>query len=335
MSEQLFSDKSEEDILKEKLSKGKAAEFSFIIPTFNEEQHLPEVLSAIKQLDEKFTYEILVVDNGSTDATVGIAKSFGAHVLRDPTKTIAGLRNLGAKYAVGKILVFLDGDVIITPQWVEESGNLRTLLKKNNRIVTGSRCGISGNPSWIEKYWFSPMIFGKSNYINSGHLIVDREIFFELGEFNDILVTSEDWDFCMKAKQRGIEIINNPDLYVIHKGYPKTLLQFFRREKWHGIQDASSMRAFLNSRPAIIALTYWITGTFGLFLSIYHKSIFYGMLAIIFNSFICFIATLEMKRRYALNIFFYFLLYHVYLFARGLTLLEKLTGKSLFVRRHR
>ena len=321
--------------MKEKLSKGKAAVLSFIIPTFNEEQNLPEALSAIKQLDEKFTYEIIVVDNGSTDATVGIAKSFGAHVLRDPTKTIAGLRNLGANYAVGKILVFLDGDVIITPQWVKECGNMRTLLKKNSRIITGSRCGISGNPSWIEKYWFSPMIFGKSNYINSGHLIVDRNIFFKLGGFNDVLVTGEDWDFCVKAKHEGIEIINNPDLYVIHKGYPKTLSQFFRREKWHGIQDASSMRDFFNSRPAIIALAYWISGTFGLFLSIYYKSITYVMLAIIFNSFICFIATLEMKRRHALNIFFYFILYHVYFFARGLTLLEKLTRKSLLDKRHR
>lgn len=292
---------------------------SFIIPAHNEEKHLPKVLATINQLISDLVYEIIVVDNGSTDSTVNIAQEFGAMVLQDSSKTIAGLRNLGAEYAMGKILVFLDADVIITPKWAKEIVNLTSKLDENNRIVTGSHCGISANPSWIEKYWFLPMTLEKSNYMNSGHLIIDRNVFHEIGGFNSDLITGEDWEFCMRAKQKGIAIINNPELSVIHEGYPKTLRQFIRREKWHGIQDFYDMKSFINSKPAIFAVLYWLLGILGIILSVYYKSITYIVSAIMINSTLCLLVTLYKRKQLPINMIFYFLLYNAYFFARGLS----------------
>ena len=202
---------------------------SFIIPAYNEEKHLPKVLATINQLLSDLAYEIIVVDNGSTDSTVNIAQEFGANVFSSSDMTIAGLRNLGAECAIGKILVFLDGDVFITSMWAKEISKVISAFQHNKHIITGSRCGISLQPTWIERYWFAPMIQERSNYMNSGHLIIDKEIFNEIGGFNDTLVTGEDWEFSMRAKQNGITIINNPELHVIHEGYPKTLMQFVRK----------------------------------------------------------------------------------------------------------
>ncbi len=306
-----------------KKSKG-AVDISFIIPVYNEEENLPNVLSAIRQFVTNLTYEIIIVDNGSTDSTVSIAQEFGAKVLYNSSSTIAGLRNLGAQSAQGRVLVFIDGDVIITQGWAENISEVLSIIEQDKRVITGSRYGVRTKPSWIEKHWFLPMTQEKANYINGGNLIIDSDVFHEIGGFNDTLITGEDYEFCMRAKQKGIVIINNPKLHVIHEGYPKTLKQFIRREKWHGIQDVYNINSFLKSKPAILSMFYWLSGMAGIILFLYYKSLIYLMSAIFINTAICFLTTLFKRRQYPLSIFSYFLLYHVYFFARGLSLIERL-----------
>lgn len=300
---------------------------SFIIPAYNEEKYLPKVLAAIQELVSSLTYEIIVVDNGSTDSTVNIAHEFGAMLLQDSSKTVAGLRNLGAEHATGDVLIFLDGDVIITEGWSRNIFKVLSSMKQNNRIITGSRCGISLQPTWIERYWFAPMIQERSNYMNSGHLIISRAVFYEIGRFDGSLVTGEDWEFSIRAKQKEIAIINNQELRVIHEGYPKTLRQFIRREKWHGIQDASNMRSFFKSKPAILAILYWLSGILGIVLSTYYGIVSYVLIGVIINAAICIFATVNKQKQFPLNKGAYFLLYNVYFFARGLSFIELLFKK--------
>lgn len=303
---------------------------SFIIPAYNEEKLLPKVLSSINLLVTSVSYEIIVVDNGSTDATPIIAKECGAKVIIDVSKTISGLRNLGASYAVGKVFIFIDSDVVITPVWAENISKVLLSIEQNKEIITGSRYGISKNPSWIEKYWFLPMTKEKSKYINGGHLIIHRYAFYKTGGFNDNLITGEDWEFCMRAKQMGITIVNNPDLHVIHERYPKTIRQFIRKEKWHGIQDFYDISTFLKSKPAIFALLYWLSGLCGIGFSLYYKSFIYIIMTIIINSIFCILATFYKRKQFPLNVGYYFLLYNVYFYARGLVLLERLFQRHIW-----
>lgn len=310
---------------------------SFIIPAYNEEGLLPVVLSAVRNNVHKIPYEMLVIDNGSTDKTVSVARNHGARILEDPNKTIAGLRNLGVKHSTGSILIFLDADVIITEAWGQNISQTILEITENRRVITGSRYGVRNNPSWIERCWFKPMTQEHANYINGGHLIVERHIFDEVRGFNDSLVTGEDWDFCMRAKKKGIRIVNNSDLYVVHEGYPKTLRQFIRREKWHGTQDFRSFNSFRSSKPAILATLYWCIGLFCLALSIYSKSMIYIFVGVALMSGICLVSTFKKRTQYELDLLSYFALFHVYFFARGLTLFEKLSNKcwSLLDRRKR
>jgi glycosyltransferase involved in cell wall biosynthesis len=83
---------------------------SIIIPTLNEEHHLPRLLDSIA-MQEYTDYEIIVADAGSQDATVTLAKERGCRVVPGGVLTVG--RNNGAREARGDILLFLDADVVL------------------------------------------------------------------------------------------------------------------------------------------------------------------------------------------------------------------------------
>ena len=60
----------------------------------------------------------------------------------------------------------------------------------------------------------------------------------------------------MAASQSGAKIINNPLLAVVHKGYPKTVYQFMRREMWHGRGDCTSFQSLLESKVVLAAILF-------------------------------------------------------------------------------
>lgn len=228
---------------------------SFVIPTFNEAGTIGAVIESIhRAVGDRFPFEITVVDNGSQDETVAIARTLRANVMADPTRTVAGLRNMGAAVSAGQIYVFLDGDVLLTAEWGEHIGEVLALLAHDSAIVTGSTCGVSGTGSWIEEYWFKPLLARPSAYINSGHLVVGRQLFEALGGFDESLKSGEDYDFSQRARLTGARIVNDPRLAVVHEGYPKTLAGFIRREIWHGQGDFRSLRGVLTSKVALASI---------------------------------------------------------------------------------
>jgi glycosyltransferase involved in cell wall biosynthesis len=307
----------------------KIVDVSFIIPAYNEEKNLPIVLASVRKFADRIRREIILVDNGSNDRTTEIARHHGALVLEDCSRTIGGLRNLGAKFALGKFLVFLDADVVLTDDWKDEFSKLMKEFSDNCRVITGSRYGVEGNSSWIEKHWFEPMTREKANYLNSGHLIIARDLFKEIGGFDESLYTSEDYDFCMRAKAKGVSVINNPNLLVIHKGYPKTLIAFIRREKWHGVQDFSNLQSFLKSWPAKASVFFCGVNLVSMLLSIYFKNYLFFVAGIAISSSLCVGATWRKARQFRLSFLHYFLIYHVYFFARGLSLWERITKRHI------
>jgi len=227
---------------------------SFIIPTFNEEKNILSTLTEIKKhVPNEIPYEIIVIDHGSADNTVSLANQLSDEILSQSGGTVAGLRNLGVKHSSGDILIFIDADVRLTSEWALNITQVIQQLDSNNKIVTGSWVSIPDNSSWIEKSWFQPLQKISNTHINSGHMIMSRELFNNLNGFNPILETGEDYDISMRAKELGAVIIDNHKLKVIHDGYPKTLPDFIKREYWHGKGDAISIFTVLKSKVAIIA----------------------------------------------------------------------------------
>ncbi|MET0007124.1 MAG: glycosyltransferase [Candidatus Thiodiazotropha sp. 6PLUC9] len=208
---------------------------SFIIPTMNEEENIGRLIDSIHLHNKHIAHEVIVVDNGSTDRTRSIAEEKGATVLFEPELNIAGLRNAGATNSSGTIYIFLDGDVELTQEWSEEFPVTRKMLEEDRNIITGSKCSIANEENFLEKYWFSSSQGESGNYINSGHLIIHKQLFDNINGFNPDLVTGEDTDLSIRAKAtQNARIINNQKLKVLHHGYPNDLYTFVKREAWHG-----------------------------------------------------------------------------------------------------
>jgi glycosyltransferase involved in cell wall biosynthesis len=231
-------------------------ELSFIIPALNEEMHIGGVLDTIRDnVGTRFPYDVIVVDNGSSDRTVEIAGNKGAICLLAPGCTISTLRNLGAAEARSEILVFLDADVYLGNDW---GGRIRSVMERlshHPNIITGSLYGVSEENNWIERVWFAPRTTLKEiNYINGGHLILLRSLFLKVGGFDPESETGEDYEFCSRARGMGARIENDPELHVVHAGYPKNIKRFFARERWHGRGDYKSVGTLVSSKPALVCL---------------------------------------------------------------------------------
>src|SRR5450759_1873023 len=91
---------------------------SIIVPAYNEEALLAGTLRALRVSADAVgaPYEIIVVDDGSTDRTAEIARGHGARVVGVNVRQIGAARNAGAKVAVGDLLVFVDADTLVTSE---------------------------------------------------------------------------------------------------------------------------------------------------------------------------------------------------------------------------
>lgn len=231
------------------------AVISFVIPAFNEEKLIARTIESIhKSLRNQFLYEIIVVDNGSSDSTPEISRSQGARVISQFNGTIGSLRNTGARLARGDILTFLDADVVLTEDWAHRISSAVELLATKPESITGSLCDVPPNASWIERAWFAPRNGRYWSHIGTGHMIISRRFFDVLGGFDESLVTGEDYDLSRRARSQGASIVIDERLRVEHMDFPRTLPTFIKREMWHGTGDFRSVADVVSSKVAMIAI---------------------------------------------------------------------------------
>lgn len=216
---------------------------SVIIPAKNEGARIHRCLDSLAPLvHEEIVGKIIVVDNGSTDNTIQIAKEYGCSIVSEPTRTVAGLRNAGAQRADTEYLAFLDADMIASEQWLECA--LGHFKDPNIACVTGL-LNIPTDHTWVEHIWTlnrkSPKNVYQVRWAPSGNLIVRNDVFRKVGGFSEYLVSGEDVDFCEKVRNAGYTILYDADVSVIHTGEYKTITEFFRKECWRGYGDLDLM----------------------------------------------------------------------------------------------
>ncbi len=230
---------------------------SIVIPAYNEEQFLGELLHSIKQF-LSIDVEIIVIDNGSTDRTREIASSNGCKVIELENKAYPSIvRNCGAANAGGNLLVFLDSDVLVTSDWCNQLVRISDKFRCDpHDFVTGCQYFISKDPSWIELHWFKPLRNLDAKYINGGNIITTKSVFQKLHGFDEHLETGEDVDFSERAKAQHIPLVFDDAWKVLHEGYPKTSINFIKREAWHGRGDFASLKSALRSRIAVVTIIF-------------------------------------------------------------------------------
>lgn len=177
---------------------------SFIVPAYNEELELPATLSAIHAAAAKNRepYEIIVVDDASTDATAQIAKSAGAVVVPVHYRQIAAVRNAGARVARGDVLFFVDADTLISSAHV---AGARAALAAGC-AGGGARVATDGSvPLWgrVFVHVFSVFYFTLANLGAGAFLFTTRENFEAAGGFDHQLFAGEEIYFSQALKKLG------------------------------------------------------------------------------------------------------------------------------------
>src|SRR5512133_2543872 len=96
---------------------------SVIIPAYNNAGLLPACLGALQTqagLAFGVDYEVILVDDGSQDATVEVGRKFGARVISQPNAGPAAARNTGVRASCAPIVAFTDADCVPEPEWLQQ-----------------------------------------------------------------------------------------------------------------------------------------------------------------------------------------------------------------------
>jgi len=211
---------------------------SFIIPVLNGEKDITRCLLSIRNQDfSPEQYEVFVVDNGSTDKTHQIVRDLGFYIEVIPGVSVAALRNRGAMLARGDYLAFVDADVELPPDWLQ---NGLASFKNQTVVASGGPRGIPEEATWVQRTWGLHLESHRPKeqatpvpWLYSMAFIVRRNDFLAIRGFAEILETAEDVDLCYRLGQRGT-ILYNPAMKAVHWGEDPDLRTFWNKEVWRG-----------------------------------------------------------------------------------------------------
>lgn len=212
-------------------------EVSVVIAARNEAELLPSCLVSLLGQATSFSWEIIVVDNGSKDNTEDIAKSFAAEdprirVFLEPRPGTPKARNLGAKKAAGEILVFTDADCTFTPNWLAEI--TQPFREPSSElpvgIVGGAVTSAFRRPDWptlIEH--FADTLFqiwegcdrtarfpGFLPWAPTCNLAIRKDLFDDLGRFEENWTIGYDPDLCWRVALNGFTVLYRETAEVFH-----------------------------------------------------------------------------------------------------------------------
>ena len=307
---------------------------SIIIPVLNGEKHLGACLGSIFNMKfPRGSYEVIVVDNGSKDRSVDIAKKYGAKALVKPGVNVSAVRNSGALESAGDILAFVDSDCLVSRDWL---ANALPYFRDPSIGMVGSLCAVDESDlTWVGKAWNSCMkkrlLCGETDRLGCGNIIIRKKCFAAISGFDAGLVTGEDDELCHKLCEAGYRIYSDPSIKVYHLGEYRTIGQFFRKETWRGYETfrlflrhkgrmntkitvfsvffLANMLAFLLALAGVLALRR------GYPVLLIPASMLVGLPAYLA------VSTAKRCRKWG-GLFHYALLYLIFGFARGLAILR-------------
>jgi len=203
---------------------------SIVIPTFNRRERLARVLGALeKQSADPAAFEVVIVDDGSSDGTAGWLESqrpkYALRVIRQANSGPARARNAGVEAARGELLLFLDDDVEPSTDLVLE--HLRSHEGDANLVVIGPLASLSHyRQPWVA--WeqnklegqYAAMLRGDweptFRQFWTGNASVRRAHVVEAGGFNPDFLRAEDVELGIRLHQRGLRFRFNPAARALH-----------------------------------------------------------------------------------------------------------------------
>ena len=196
---------------------------SVIIPAHNGAAYLPNCMASLKSVTFP-PFELIVVDDNSTDETVRVAEECGARVVTSNQRSRpAAARNLGAQMARGEILVFLDADVFVHPDSVSRLVNV-LIENRDAAAVFGSYDASPTGRNLVSQFrnllhhYVHQTADSNATTFWAGCGAVRRSIFLEWGGFDTRYQypSVEDIELGIRLHQAGYRILLDPQTQVTH-----------------------------------------------------------------------------------------------------------------------
>jgi len=205
------------------------SKISIIIPTINEASNLPLLLSDLSSIQKEG--EIIIVDCGSDDKTIDIAKIYGAKVFISKERNRGLQLDIGAKNSKGEWLIFLHADTRLTHDWFTK---INSFLKRDKNFVYFFKFKINNKKIIyrileilvnFRSYYF------KQPYGDQG-LIIHRTTYFKNNGFRKIPLM-EDGDFLRRLNnKKDLKQLNSP-IFISSRKWERTSIFLQAIKNWH------------------------------------------------------------------------------------------------------
>jgi len=254
---------------------------SVIIPTYNEENHISECLDSLSTQTYQ-DYEVIVVDDGSTDKTVSIIKSKRIKVLSQEHLGAGSARNLGSKNAKGEILVFIDADMIVSQNYLEQIS--KPIIEGNSKgTFTINEVVLNYHNIWAKLYNWEYIKEKTKLRIPSDHpntakvfRAILKSEFDRVGGYDEVGY-GEDWTLSKKLKFNA----TSTSALVLHKN-PSSLCQVFHQSSW--IATRPYKMGGLGRIIALVRASFPFSIVFGIIGLVKYQNLFYPIFKIIYDA---------------------------------------------------
>ena len=214
-------------------------QISIIIPAYNEEENIGKLVSYLIQHSNELVAELIVVDAGSNDDTIKIAKKNGAKTVLSPQKGRAAQMNYGASIAKGDILYFIHADTFPPVSFTSDINKAIQNGFAKGRYSTkfNSRKWYLKINAWVTLFdWFICM--GGDNT-----LFVTRQVFEKNEGFTNEMRIMEEYEFCERVRKEGA-------LYKILPGVALVSARKYDTNSWWTVQMANKKMVSMYKKGA-------------------------------------------------------------------------------------
>lgn len=212
---------------------------SIIIRSHNEERHIGRLLDGIErqELETGLSIEVIVVDSGSTDSTVSIAKHMGAKIISIAKEDFSFGRalNMGCEQANGEILLFASAHVYpVYTDWIAKM--VEPFKSDSVGLVYGRQTGndlTHFSEQQVFNKWF-PEVSNKNQstpFCNNANCAVRKSLWLQQ-PYDEALTGLEDLDWAHKIMAKGYRIVYDADAAIVHvhEETPQKIKNRYRRE---------------------------------------------------------------------------------------------------------
>lgn len=243
----------------------RAPDVSVVISSFNRCDQLRVAVRALldQQIPDDLVYEVIVVDNNSTDATPGVLEELTRtdrtgrlRTLHEPRQGVSYGRNAGIAAAAAPIIAFSDDDNVAAPNWI---ATLRDAFHQQPHVAAiGGRVlpmWPDSVPEWVDRRHWSPLalldlgigpVTTNAAYpqcMLTANLTVRRHVLEEIGGFSPDFPRCQDHELMLRLWRAGYDVVYLPALVVYASVPPERLTRGYHR-RWHRMHGkfASAMR---------------------------------------------------------------------------------------------